>query len=51
MLRAYHDASTATGSIERGNQLGDRAVVRQSRYFRQYESGAPVTRRATRVQF
>ena len=50
MLRAYHDASTATG-IERGNQLGDRAVVRQSRYFRQYESGAPVTRRATRVQF
>ena len=36
-MRAYHDA--ASGSIERGNTLGDRSTVRQSRYFRQYESG------------
>ena len=34
---AYHDASS--GSIERGNALGDRSSVRQSRLFRQYESG------------
>jgi len=34
---AYHDA--ASGSIERGNALGERSSVRQSRYFRQYESG------------
>ena len=38
MPSAYHDASS--GSIERGNALGDRSTVRQSRYFRQYESGA-----------
>ena len=37
MPSAYHDASA--GSIERGNALGDRSSVRQSRYFRQYESG------------
>ena len=36
---AYHDATAANGSIERGNTLGDRSSVRQSRYFRQYESG------------
>ena len=37
MPSAYHNATS--GSIERGNVLGDRSSVRQSRYFRQYESG------------
>ena len=37
MPGAYHDA--AADSIERGNALGERSSVRQSRYFRQYESG------------
>jgi hypothetical protein len=39
MARPYHDAGS--GSIERGNVLGAHASVsvRQSRYFRQYESG------------
>jgi hypothetical protein len=37
MPSAYHDATS--GSIERGNALGDRSSVRQSRLFRQYESG------------
>ena len=39
---AYHDVMAGSGSIERGNQLGDRSSVRQSRYFRQYESGNAV---------
>ena len=39
-MAAYHDPSD--GSIERGNMLGDRASVRQSRLFRQYESGNAV---------
>ena len=34
---AYHDRMS--GSIERGNTLGERSTVRQSSYFRQYESG------------
>jgi hypothetical protein len=37
---AFHDKTY--GSIERGNVLGDRSSVRQSRYFRQYESGNAV---------
>ena len=37
MPSAYHDAGS--GSIERGNNLGDRSSVRQSKYFREYESG------------
>ena len=37
---AYHDSTS--GSIERGNALGDRSSVRQSRLFRQYESGNAV---------
>ena len=39
-MSAFHDAHA--GSIERGNVLGDRSTVRQSKYFRQYESGNDV---------
>lgn len=35
-----HDVNAATQN--QGNTLGDRPCVRQSRYFRQYESGNAV---------